>query len=69
MRRIVVFLIRLYQKTLSPFIGNGCRYIPTCSEYTIEAVKKYGVFKGCYLGVKRIIRCNPASKGGFDFVP
>lgn len=69
MKKIIIFFIRIYQNTLSKFIGNQCIYTPTCSEYTIEAIKKYGVFKGCFLGFKRVLRCNPAHKGGFDFVP
>ncbi len=72
--RLVIFLIRLYQKTLSfdhgilkGFYPNGyCRFSPTCSEYTIQAIQKYGVIKGGFKGIKRIIRCNPWNKGGYD---
>ena len=61
-----IFLIRIYQQTLSPIIGRSCRFTPSCSEYTIEAIKEYGSFKGCIMGVKRILRCNPFCKGGYD---
>ena len=73
----VLLAILFYQKTLSfdhgplrkifPFFG--CRFYPTCSQYTYEAVGKYGIFKGCLLGAKRILRCTPFSKGGNDPVP
>ena len=69
MRRICIFLIRVYQKTLSPFFGKSCRFTPSCSQYTIDAIKEYGVLKGIFTGIKRIIRCNPFSKGGYDPVP
>lgn len=62
-------LIRIYQYTLSPFIGRSCRFTPTCSNYSIEAFKKYGPFKGTYLSVKRILRCNPWGGHGYDPVP
>jgi putative membrane protein insertion efficiency factor len=61
-----VKLIKFYQKYLSK---GTCMYIPSCSEYTLEAILKHGFFKGCFLGFKRILRCNPWSKGGFDKVP
>lgn len=61
-----IFLIRIYQNTLSPVLGKNCRYIPTCSEYTIEAIKEYGTKKGVLMGIKRILRCHPMSKGGYD---
>ena len=69
MKIIMIYLIKIYKKTLSPilsFLGVRCKYHPTCSEYTIEALKKYGFFKGCFLGIKRILKCNPWSKGGYD---
>ena len=69
MRRVCIFLIKIYQKTLSPFLGKSCRFTPSCSQYTIVAIKEYGVFKGIFMGIKRIIRCNPFSKGGYDPVP
>lgn len=69
MRRVCIFLIRMYQKTLSPLLGNSCRFTPSCSQYTIDSINEYGLFKGIFIGVKRIIRCNPFSKGGYDPVP
>ncbi len=69
MKKISIFLIRVYKKTLSPifsFLGINCKYYPTCSEYTIQAIEKYGFLKGSFLGLKRILRCNPFSKGGYD---
>lgn len=66
---IMILLIRLYQITLSPFIGQSCRYIPTCSNYGIEAIKKYGAIKGGWLTLKRILSCNPWGGSGYDPVP
>ncbi len=63
---IGVKMIRFYQKYLS---RGTCNFIPSCSEYTLEAILKHGFFIGCYLGMKRILRCTPWSKGGFDKVP
>ena len=62
-------LIRLYRIFISPLLGSNCRHTPTCSEYGIIALKKYGAFKGTYLTAKRIIKCNPLFKGGYDPVP
>jgi len=64
--RLLVRLVRLYQVTLSPLIGGQCRYTPTCSEYFIEAVLRRGAVRGSLMGLWRIIRCNPFSRGGFD---
>lgn len=64
--RLLIALVRLYQLTLSPFIGRNCRFQPTCSHYMIGAVEKYGVWRGFWLGVYRVIRCNPFCKGGYD---
>lgn len=66
LKKISIFLIRFYQKYIS--IKN-CRYIPSCSQYTLEAILKHGVIVGWVLGFWRILRCNPWSKGGFDKVP
>ena len=66
---ILILLIRIYQVTLSPFIGRQCRYVPTCSNYGIEAIKKYGAVKGGWLTVKRILSCNPWGGSGYDPVP
>lgn len=66
---VALALIRLYQLTLSPLLGNRCRYHPTCSAYTGEAIDKYGFFKGSYLGLRRLLRCHPFHAGGVDPVP
>tara|TARA_B100002052_G_scaffold149254_1_gene136282 strand:- start:506 stop:745 length:240 start_codon:yes stop_codon:yes gene_type:complete len=63
---IIIKLIRSYKYLLSPLLGHSCRYLPTCSEYSIDALKTYGLLKGLYLSVKRILSCHPWSKGGFD---
>ena len=69
-KKILVFLIRTYQVTISPRFSHGsCRYTPTCSQYMLEAIEIHGVIKGCLLGIWRIMRCNPFSKGGWDPVP
>ena len=62
-------LIRFYQRAISPYFPPCCRYTPTCSQYALEAVKKYGPFKGGYLALRRILRCNPFHPGGYDPVP
>ncbi|HEY4785679.1 MAG TPA: membrane protein insertion efficiency factor YidD [Bacteroidales bacterium] len=67
--KFFIGLIRIYQYTLSPFIGRQCRYYPTCSNYSIEALQKHGPFKGLYLSIKRILSCNPWGGHGFDPVP
>ena len=64
-----ITLIRLYRIFISPLLGSNCRHSPTCSEYGIIALKKYGVFKGTFLTAKRIIKCNSLFKGGYDPVP
>lgn len=66
---LMILLIRVYQYTLSPFIGRNCRYTPTCSNYGIEAIKKYGAIKGGWLTLKRILSCNPWGGSGYDPVP
>lgn len=67
--KLLILLIRVYQYTLSPFIGRNCRYTPTCSNYGIEAIKKYGAIKGGWLTIKRILSCNPWGGSGYDPVP
>ena len=67
--KFLILLIRVYQYTLSPFIGRSCRYTPTCSVYSIEAIKKHGPFKGGWLATKRIVSCNPWGGSGYDPVP
>ena len=70
MKKILIGLIKIYRKYISPFKGRPtCIYVPTCSQYAIEAIEKYGVVKGSYLAVKRILRCHPFHKGGYDPVP
>lgn len=70
MKKILLSSIKFYQKAISPHLGAGkCRYYPTCSEYAKEAIEKYGMAKGSFLATKRILKCNPFSKGGYDPVP
>jgi putative membrane protein insertion efficiency factor len=64
--RGVIAMVRLYQVTLSPWVGYCCRYQPSCSNYMIEAVQKYGFWKGTWLGIWRICRCHPLAAGGYD---
>jgi len=65
MKKVVLFLIKIYQ-SISRVTPPVCRFTPTCSEYTRQAVEKYGVLKGMFLGIKRILRCHPFSEGGYD---
>lgn len=69
MSRLLALLIRGYQYLISPLLGQSCRYSPTCSEYARQAVIKYGVVKGLWLGTKRVLRCHPWHEGGHDPVP
>jgi putative membrane protein insertion efficiency factor len=69
MKRILLSIIWFYKRAISPYLGNACRFTPTCSEYAMEAIGKYGAFKGLRLSVWRILRCNPFCKGGYDPVP
>ncbi len=69
MKRVFLFFIKVYQKCISPLFPSCCRYYPSCSAYTAEAIQKHGAIKGSFLGIKRILRCNWFSKGGFDPVP
>jgi len=69
MRRFVITVIGLYQRLLSPMIGQACRFHPTCSQYAKEVVMKHGVLRGFILAVGRIMRCNPWNPGGFDPIP
>ncbi len=66
---IFIFLIKVYQYTLSPLLGANCRYSPTCSSYTIQAIKEWGPIKGSWLGLKRILSCHPWGGEGYDPVP
>ncbi len=69
MKNIIIALIKFYQKKISPLKHTKCPYFPTCSQYGLEAVEKYGAIKGSFLAIWRILRCNPFSKGGYDPVP
>jgi putative membrane protein insertion efficiency factor len=67
--RALVLMIRGYQVALAPLLPTACRYVPTCSRYTVEAIERYGALKGAWLGARRILRCHPFRPGGYDPVP
>ena len=67
--KVMILMIRFYQQCISPFTPAACRYTPTCSQYAVEAISKYGPFKGGWLAFKRILRCNPFGGSGYDPVP
>ncbi|MBO4753539.1 MAG: membrane protein insertion efficiency factor YidD [Bacteroidales bacterium] len=69
MKFILISLIRFYQRFISPLTPPACRFTPTCSQYTLEAIQKYGALKGTWLGIKRICRCHPWGGSGYDPVP
>jgi len=69
MRYIALILLKQYQRVFSPFVGDCCRFHPSCSVYTYEAIEKYGFIKGTFLGSKRLIKCHPLHPGGIDPVP
>jgi putative membrane protein insertion efficiency factor len=69
LKRLLIKMVRGYQLLISPFLGNNCRYMPTCSAYTLEAVEKWGPWRGLWMGLKRISRCHPFHEGGYDPVP
>ena len=69
LRQIPIFLIKIYQKLISQLLGQRCKYYTSCSNYAITAFKKHGFFKGFILSVWRLLRCNPLSRGGVDYVP
>ena len=69
LKKLLILPIRFYQYVLSPWIGQSCRFTPTCSNYMIEAIEIHGVIKGIYLGTKRILRCHPWGGSGYDPVP
>ncbi|HED06121.1 MAG TPA: membrane protein insertion efficiency factor YidD [Ignavibacteria bacterium] len=66
MRRVFVFLIKIYQRIISPLFPPSCRFYPTCSEYAVQSFTKYGIFKGGVKAIWRILKCNPFNKGGYD---
>ncbi len=63
---VVLGLVKVYKYIISPFLPHACRFYPTCSEYFVRAIQEYGIFRGIIMGIGRIFRCNPWSKGGFD---
>ena len=69
MRRILMGIIRVYQWTLSPLLGPRCRFYPSCSCYTHEAIERHGAIRGLWLGARRLLRCHPFVEGGYDPVP
>ncbi|MCS6906123.1 MAG: membrane protein insertion efficiency factor YidD [Bacteroidia bacterium] len=66
---LLIFLIRLYQFTISPWFFKACRFYPSCSCYSLEAIQKHGVIRGLYLSIRRILRCHPWGGNGYDPVP
>jgi len=69
MKKVMLGVIWFYQSAISPHFKPSCKFDPTCSHYTVAAIEKYGAWRGGWLGVKRILRCNPFSRGGYDPVP
>ena len=69
MKAVALWLLRFYKHSISPRFPPACRFTPTCSQYTYEAIERYGLLRGGWLGVKRVARCHPFNPGGFDPVP
>ncbi|HZA22834.1 MAG TPA: membrane protein insertion efficiency factor YidD [Dehalococcoidia bacterium] len=69
MRRAAVLVIRLYQKSVSPYLPSACRYLPSCSQYAQDAIERYGAIRGTWLGLRRLARCHPWGGRGYDPVP
>jgi putative membrane protein insertion efficiency factor len=68
-KRLLLSMIQIYRKGVSPYTPPCCRYIPTCSQYAIQAIEKYGAARGSWMAIKRVVRCNPLHRGGYDPVP
>ena len=68
-KKVVILLIKFYRNCISPYKRPCCRFIPTCSAYALEAVERYGIFRGGYLSIRRILKCHPFHEGGYDPVP
>ena len=69
MNRVLIFFVRIYQYTLSPMLGQRCKYYPSCSSYAIDALREHGAVRGTGMAAWRLLRCNPFSNGGYDPVP
>jgi uncharacterized protein len=69
LRKIYIVPIKIYQWVLSPYLGNNCRHLPTCSHYAIDSIQEWGIFKGTWMGIKRISKCHPWGTNGYDPVP
>jgi len=69
MKKAALAVVKFYRKAISPYLPASCRYTPTCSQYAMEAIEKYGALKGSFMALKRILRCNPFFPGGYDPVP
>ena len=69
MKTLVLSLLRFYKTRVSPGLPSACRYTPTCSEYAMEAIERHGVLRGVWLATRRVVSCNPFSRGGYDPVP
>lgn len=69
LKKVLILLIKTYRKYISPLKPPSCRFYPTCSQYAIEAIEKYGAMKGSFLAIRRILRCHPFNPGGYDPVP
>jgi putative membrane protein insertion efficiency factor len=65
-RKVLIAAVRFYQRAISPLLGSNCRFTPTCSQYTVEAIEKYGAIIGVWKGIKRIAKCHPFHSGGYD---
>lgn len=69
MKKLAISFVRVYQKAISPYLPSGCRYLPKCSEYCAEAIDQYGVLQGTWLTIRRLMRCHPLGRRGYDPVP